>query len=523
MVKPGALALIMILTAQLGVLVETSHGMSARASDSTPVLIRQGPMGISQISSGDPYWFQTGALGDSASSNYVAASVLIRTAYDKVSNDAHSYWVGGSIANGAFVQVGFLNEVSTTNQPFCCAWFFEYFYAPPNDNCCLPIIGPEGSAGPIGSWHNYTMTSNGSGSWSFYMDAGLLGSTPNLGGPSAASSGGNAPGTIAEVAAASSNTDILGPGEFKDLRFRTAGSAWQSVPSAKSLIWYGRCNGCSPPPNPYGAEEVEGVDNDFLVGSNIPPLNSPTAPGNPSPSLWPVSKPPNSISFTFSDADGTYFQPSWVSLREQLGFQIFYTQYTNQLIPNGSWSVGTVMWHSVNVTLPTSQFVTPSTNSEAVRCNAFSIKLHVVGLVSGLPVRGATVTTFFGDTLSEAVVTDGSGNATLGQLPLGSYVLRIKVPYGIGSIVNQNVTGTTQLTARVLSTVEMFLIIALPIIGAVTVVLVAVWRDRLLRASMPTIPPSYVAASNCTKCGHLLHATDSLCPNCGTPVKPLMT
>src|SRR6266849_4385505 len=203
-----------------------------------PASVKQGPWSLQPSPLADPYWYQTGAMGGSNSNNYVAASVMIRTAYDKVNNDAHSYWVGGFIANGAFVQVGFLNEVTTTNQPYCCAWFYEYFLSS-NNGCCAPMIGPEGSAGPVGSWHNYTLVSNGGGVWSFYLDGRRLGSTPDLGGSGAADSGNNAPAAIAEVASASSNTDVIGPGEFRNLSFRTAGSGWQLVPSAKSFIWYG--------------------------------------------------------------------------------------------------------------------------------------------------------------------------------------------------------------------------------------------------------------------------------------------
>src|SRR5437867_4252865 len=134
--------------------------------------------------------------GLSSSAGYAAASVMIRTVFDNVNNDAYSYWVGGYISNGAFVQVGYLNEVSTTNQPYCCAWFYVYFPAG-NSGCCDPVIGPEGSAGPIGSWHNYTMAHKGNGVWSFYMDNRLLGSSDPL---SATNSGTWAPAAIAEVA-----------------------------------------------------------------------------------------------------------------------------------------------------------------------------------------------------------------------------------------------------------------------------------------------------------------------------------
>ncbi len=456
-------------------------------------------------------------MGDASSQNYAAANVTIRTVYDKVNGDAHSYWVGGYLSNGAFIQVGYLNEVTTTNLPFCCAWFYEYFPSSGN-GCCAPVIGREGSAGPIGSWHTYSLIHVGSGVWSFYMDGRLLGSTPPIG---ATSSGSNhSPGAIAEVAQASTNTDVLGPAEFRDMWFRT-GTSGQRVPGANSYIYYGNGTPSNPPANPYGVVEVEGVSNDFLVGSGIPQLNSPSL--TPGASLWPNIPPPYTISFSFLDEDQLSFTPTWVSFRELSSSRLaFYTNYQNQAIDSGNWVVDRVIWHSVNVAMPGSTIPVPGGASATIQSKVFSVTMHVVGLISGLPVSGATVFALLPDTLNVTVKTDNSGEAQLLRLVTASYLFRVTVPFGIAAIVNQNVTGPLNLTARVLSTVEMFLIIALPIIGAVSVVLVAVWRDRLRRASMPTIPPSYVAASNCTNCGHLLHATDSLCPNCGTPVKPLM-
>jgi len=95
-------------------------------------------MGVSSATTGDPYWFQEGAIGDSSIYNSVGASVMIRTVYDKVNNDAHSYWVGSILANGAFVQVGYYNGLTTTNQYYCCAWFYEYF--PAGNTNSPPII-----------------------------------------------------------------------------------------------------------------------------------------------------------------------------------------------------------------------------------------------------------------------------------------------------------------------------------------------------------------------------------------------
>ncbi len=112
-----------------------------------PQPIRQGPLQTT-YALGGYYWFQIGAIGDSSSYNVDGANITIRTVYDQVRNDAHSYWVGTLLSTNGFVQVGYLNGLSTTGQTYCCAWFFETFYTP---NCdCPPIIGPEGSAGPTG-------------------------------------------------------------------------------------------------------------------------------------------------------------------------------------------------------------------------------------------------------------------------------------------------------------------------------------------------------------------------------------
>src|SRR5437667_12645938 len=79
-----------------------------------PLPIRQGPMGVSSASPRDPYWFQQGAIGDSSTRNSVGDSVMIRTASDTLSNDAHSYCVGTLISNTAFVQLRSLQGLTTT-------------------------------------------------------------------------------------------------------------------------------------------------------------------------------------------------------------------------------------------------------------------------------------------------------------------------------------------------------------------------------------------------------------------------
>ncbi|TMI32940.1 hypothetical protein E6H29_01405 [Candidatus Bathyarchaeota archaeon] len=468
-----------------------------------PVLIPEGPYGAAATSTPvDHYWFQTGAMGYSsglsASSDYTAANVTIRTVFDKVNNDAHSYWVGGYISNGAFIQVGYLNEVSTTDQPYCCAWFYEYFPAN-NSTCCDPVIGLEGSAGPIGSWHTYTMAHTGNGVWSFYMDGRQLGSSPDLG---ATNSGSWAPAAIAEVAQATTNTDILGPAEFKDLSFRTPVSGWQPVESAGTFLYYGKPPASSnpppvPPPNPYWVVEVEGQDNDFLVGSYLPQPPNTIPSQYPGALLWPTSTPPYTISFVFLDNQSSPFTPSWVSLRYAAGNRIYYTSYSSQRIDSGSWAVDRVVWHSVNVATPGSVSV-PGPTDVTFHANVFSVTLKVIGIISGLPLRGASVLTYLPDSLNASVRVDSSGEASLTQFPAASYLFHITVPYGVPVSLRQNITQSSLLTVKAFGITDLGIIVLLSITIAVLVTGLSVRRERIRIARLAPSPPP-PAVMNCAR------------------------
>src|SRR5437660_3383877 len=289
------ITLAIISVAGLQSLIGLDHNQWTVNSNSRriPQPLRQGPLQTT-YALGSYYWFQIGASGDNNSYNADSANITIRTVYDQVRNDAHSYWVGTLLSTGGFVQVGYLNGLSTTGQPYCCAWFFETFNTP---NCdCPPIIGPEGSSGPIGSWHTYSMVHAGNGVWSFYMDGNLLGTSPlpgskNYLGAGATSSGNNAPAGIAEVAQAIDNKDTIGPAEFKDLETRQVGS-WNAMPSAASHCCFGDSSH-SNVLNPYGVVEMEGQRDDFLAGSNIRQPASATT-------LWPTSVPsPTQLTFNF--------------------------------------------------------------------------------------------------------------------------------------------------------------------------------------------------------------------------------
>jgi len=513
---------VLALVMSLQSFIVLGHGSSIDTrSTLIPRPIRQGPLQTT-YSLGSYYWFQIGAKGDTSSYTYNVdgSNITIRTVYDRVRNDAHSYWVGTILATGGFVQVGYVNGLSTTGQPYCCAWFFETFDTP---SCgCPPVIGPEGSAGPIGSWHTYSMVHIGNGVWAFYMDGRLLGKSPPPGstnylGAGATNSGGHSPAGVAEVAQSIDNSDLIGPAEFKNIEIHQVGS-WLPMPSAKTLCCYGYSSQTGLPIT-YGIQEVEGQYNDFLAGSNI---SLPAISSSTSVSLWPTTTTfPNQVSLTFLDGNGGPFVPSWIGLQVQgTSNYLYYTSYTAQGIPassSGTYIVSYVSWHGVNVAK--SSLISDTTTSQTIQGDVFSVPIRVIGRFYSLPVNGANVLTFLPDSTNQTVKTDSEGNATLAQLPPGSYSLRITPPFGVPSVFKTSVAGPVNLSITVFGMAELLSIVAPPIGFAVFAVILALRREQARRAALPTtLPfPAMVPAANCRACGKTLGPTEYFCTTCGTP------
>lgn len=481
-----------------------------------PREIRQGPLNAGFLPSGY-YWYQIGAIGNTTSSqNTDAANVTIRTVYDKVRNDAHSYWIGTLLSTGGFVQVGYLNGLSTTGQTYCCAWFFETFSTPSCD--CPPVIGPPGSAGPIGSVHSYSMIHDGLGIWSFYMDGNLLGRSPpstdpNYLGDGATSSGTHAPAAIAEVAQTLDNQDVIGPAEFSHVEIRRGGS-WGDMSPASVYCCYGFSSQTSLPIT-YGIQEAEGVDNDFLAGTNIQYHPRGTL-------LWHVSIIlPNTVSFTFIDRNGNPFSPDWISLSDPVnGNVLYYTKYQSQLIPRSSsrsYTINYEYWHGVNVA--ESSPVSDSASSQMVQGNVFSVPVRVIGRFYSLPVGGAKVLTFLPDSTNETLKTDSEGNTSLTQVPPGNYSLRVNPPYGVTTTFRTSVAGPTNLSVSVFSIAELLTIILPPITIAFAGVIIALRREQARRAAIPIAAPYQIPipVANCRVCGKPLGPAEYFCMTCGTP------
>ncbi len=504
-----------------------------RSVSGQPLLIPQGPMGVTSATAGDPYWFQVGAIGDSGIYKSVGASVMIRTVYDKVNNDAHSYWVGSILANGAFVQVGYYNGLTTTNQYYCCAWFYEFF--PAGNTNSPPIIGPAGSAGPIGSWHTYTMNYTGNGVWSFYMDNQFLGSSPTQGqqyylGPGDTDSGSHPAAVLAEVAQTTSNTDVIGPAEFKNFMYETNPGAWQLVQIGKVHIGYGATSSMNLA-NPYSVAEVSGKQNDFLTGSDIPypgpdECGSPAyySPTNPS-NLWPgsavqcVGNTATIPSLSFDDVDGNGLTPTWISLSDSTGFEIFLTTYQSQnvLPPSGQWTINQVSWRATNVA--TGAVVNSTASSQIVPTNAFSVTMHVVGYFYSLPVKNTTVIMYLPDSTNETVRTDDNGQAVFTQLPAANYTFHIAVPYGISSTTTQSISNPGSLIAKVFGLPELITLIMPPILIAIVVAIAVARKERQRQAMIQAqaIPAPAFGSSFCRSCGQPLSPTANFCTSCGTP------
>jgi hypothetical protein len=511
-----------------------------RSVSGQPIPIPEGPFGVSNAVTGDPYWFQQGVQGDSGTHYSVGARVNIRTVYDNVNNDAHSYWVGSILANNAFVQVGYLNGLTTTGQYYCCAWFYEYF--PPGNNNSPPIIGAPGSAGPIGSWHTYSMNYTGNGVWSFYMDNQYLGSSPSSGqqyylGPGDTSSGGNAVAALSEVAQTTVNTDVIGPAEFKNFQYEPSVNSWNNVSSGLVHWGYGATSSMNLA-NPYSVSEIVGIPNDFLTGSNYP-YPGPSQPGidecgnyaAKDATIWPVTCLPTTTTtntFSFVDENGTSITPTWVSLSDTSGRRVFYTDYQNYRLltlptPSGEWTVDQVSWHAVNVA--SNQIVNTSMSGQVFSTQVFSVTLAVVGYFYSLPVKTATVIMYLPDSTNQTLSTDSNGEGVFTQLPPSKYSIHIGVPYGITSNQLHNITGPGSIVAKVFSLPELITIIVPPIFLTVLASILIVRKERERQAMIQSQPPMQhpmIGPMFCRSCGQPLSQTANFCTSCGTPVRMIV-
>ncbi len=241
------------------------------------ILLSVALVSIANIASAQ-YWFQFGARAGTQTNYNYGAGVTIQTILQNTSTGSLGFWVGETLSNGAFLQMGYTIENVSGSYPSLCTstactnyedisagqaeWFYEYFL--PNQNSgFIGGLGPAGSAGTNGTFHTYSFYSVGN-TWYFVFDGSTVGSA-DLG---ASDSGPNTPVAFGELANSSVNTQTILPVTFKNLSVYLGGRRTE-VPTGYSYIGYG-VGSASSLRNPYGIKEVDSKVNYFEVGSGLP-------------------------------------------------------------------------------------------------------------------------------------------------------------------------------------------------------------------------------------------------------------
>ncbi len=226
------------------------------------------------------YWFQFGATGDQAAYYNTGAGVTIKTAQQPgVSDGSMGFWAGENLANGAFIQTGYVIENQSGSYPSYCTiskctgyeylkkgdaeWFYEYFEPGSNSSGFLGALGPDASAGTNGTINRYSFYYS-QGNWHFLFNGNEIGSV-DLG---TGSSGTNAPVAFGELANTSSNNEYIAPVEFTNLSFYNEFGSEMPLPKGYSYIGYGIGSDKSLQ-NPYSVSEVGQRVNYFQVGSGL--------------------------------------------------------------------------------------------------------------------------------------------------------------------------------------------------------------------------------------------------------------
>ena len=231
-------------------------------------------MGYSQ------YWFQTGAKSSYTAEFNNGSSSYIQTIYQNApKHGSFAYWVGESLKNGAFIQIGYeipnmSGEYANDCSPSGCsgvvnltagipAWFWEYFPANYSGNNFYGDIGPSGSVGDNGTFNEYGFRALGN-VWYLFLNNIKIGSVML----NSTTSGGYPPVAFAEYADALNNSSTMIPVKFKNFSFYNQ-TIVKKVAEAYSYIGYGK-NSETSMNNPYGVIEVANTLDYFESGSSLP-------------------------------------------------------------------------------------------------------------------------------------------------------------------------------------------------------------------------------------------------------------
>lgn len=227
------------------------------------------------------YWFQFGVRGGITEEFNQGANIEIQTITPQdASTGSPAFWVGEDLANGAFLQIGYLVVNQTGSYPSYCSvnsgcaqyeninqsqaeWFYEYFPQGYYGSDFLGAIGPAGSAGKNATINAYGFYYNVS-KWDFLFNGNVVGSV-NLGN---ASSGFHTPVAFGELANASNNKAIVSPVIMQNLSVYKDG---KFVPAQNGYAYVGFGSGSQTNiPEPYGVVELDSRVNYFQVGSGLP-------------------------------------------------------------------------------------------------------------------------------------------------------------------------------------------------------------------------------------------------------------
>ncbi len=198
---------------------------------------------------------QIGAWGDDASIGSLGVRAEIRThAYDSYATVFDYFWVGANLDDGGFIQFGYglepgvhcLKGLTVLGQFTCSGpselildsdarWQWQYWPSILGADSYFEI-GPAGSAGENGTWHQYSIRPNVKNGWSFLLDDKMVG---NVSVPPSVTN--DRAMTAAEKTTAEGFLGDLGPVEFRNLSYLT-GTEWHKV---ESMVALNRCN--SPP------------------------------------------------------------------------------------------------------------------------------------------------------------------------------------------------------------------------------------------------------------------------------------
>jgi len=275
------------------------------------------------------YWFQTGAEGTSQTFYNNGGSISIQTVSQNLTVGGLGFWVGETLSNGAFIQVGYTIENQSGNYETNCTlagcsdsvyigagvptWFWEYFPSHYNGNNFLGSIGGNNSVGAIGSFNTYSFNSVGN-IWYLYFNGKLIGSVDL----DASGSGSNPVTAFAEYGSTDTNNTFMNVVKFRDLSFYQNGK-WLPVSEGLSYIGYGSSSD-EFLKNPYGIEEVNNRVNYFEVGSEIPHMSNFTQ-------LW------------------------------KFGYNLdIISKYVQNLTPSGNYSA----YSTVKIQAPTVVYITPA-------------------------------------------------------------------------------------------------------------------------------------------------------------------